>query len=210
MLLLNSKRNYEWRKKISMNSQKKLFNLRRKLVLFVGVLALITYTCSFVFIEYLQPMFFETTNTSFFQICTYVLGIVWSCVLASIFSLVIVRPLQRLELSANQVAEGKIGKDVEMPRTNDEIRTVAESFQAMVVNLRKMVDGIEENYKTTDETIRELSDQSVSVTKNAEQITTNIHHISSGAESSATAIHETAEALEEVRELATEVNNGVW
>ena len=92
-----------------------------------------------------------------------------------------------------------------MPRTNDEIRTVAESFQAMVVNLRKMVDGIEENYKTTDETIRELSDQSVSVTKNAEQITTNIHHISSGAESSATAIHVTAEALEEVRELAEAV-----
>ena len=122
-------------------------------------------------------------------------------------SLIFSTALQRLELSANQVAEGKIGKDVEMPRTNDEIRTVAESFQAMVVNLRKMVDGIEENYKTTDETIRELSDQSVSVTKNAEQITTNIHHISSGAESSATAIHVTAEALEEVRELATEVNN---
>lgn len=190
-----------------MDSQKKSFSLRWKLVLFVGVLALITYTCSFVFIEYLRPMFFENTSTSLFQIITYVLGIFWSCALAAVFSLVIVRPLQRLERSANQVAEGKIGKDVDMPKTNDEIRTVAEAFQAMVVNLRKMVNGIEDNYKITDETIRKLSDESVSVTNNAEQITSNISQISLGAESSAVAIQETVEAIEEVRMLASEVNN---
>ncbi|AWE06295.1 methyl-accepting chemotaxis protein [Lysinibacillus sp. 2017] len=190
-----------------MKSEKKLFSLRRKLVLFVGILALVTYTCSFVFIEYLRPTFFESTSSSLFQIITYVLGIFWSCALAAVFSLVIVRPLQRLEHSANEVAEGKIGKDVEMPKTNDEIRSVGEAFQAMVENLRKMVDGIEGNYKTTDETIRELSDQSSSVTRNAEQITMNISQISSGAESSAIAIQETAEAIEEVRELASGVND---
>lgn len=189
-----------------MNTEKKLFTLRRKLVLFVGLLALVTYTCSFVFIEYIRPMFFESTNSSFFQIITYLLGIVWSCVLAAIFSLIIVRPLQKLEKSANEVAEGKIGKDVEMPKANDEIRAVAEAFQAMVENLRKIVDGIEENYKTTDQTIVELSDQSSSVTKNADQIKSNIAHISTGAESAAQAIQETAEAIEEVRELAVEVN----
>ena len=190
-----------------MNSQKKIFTLRRKLVLFVGILAFVTYSCSFVFIEYLHPMFFESTSTTLFQLGTYALGIFWSCLLAAVFSLVIVRPLQRLERSANQVAEGKIGKDVEMPKTNDEIRTVAESFQAMVVNIRKIVDGIEDNYKSTDETIRKLSDESVSVMDNAEQISNNISHISTGAESSAVAIQETVEAIEEVRTLASEVNN---
>ena len=190
-----------------MKTEKKLFSLRRKMVLFVGILALVTYTCSFVFIEYLRPTFFESTSSSLFQIITYVLGIFWSCALAAVFSLIIVRPLQRLELSANEVAEGKIGKDVEMPKTNDEIRSVAEAFQAMVENLRKMVDGIDGNYKTTDETIRELSDQSSLVTKNADQITMNISNISSGAESSAVAIQETAEAIEEVRELASGVND---
>ena len=190
-----------------MNSQKKIFTLRRKLVLFVGILAFVTYSCSFVFIEYLHPMFFESTSTTLFQVSTYAMGIMWSCILAAIFSLIIVRPLQQLEQSANQVAEGKIGKDVEMPKTNDEIRTVAESFQAMVVNIRKIVDGIEENYKSTDETIRKLSDESVSVMGNAEQIANNISHISTGAESSAVAIQETVEAIEEVRTLASEVNN---
>lgn len=190
-----------------MNSEKKSFNLRRKLVLFVGVLAFITYSFSYLFIEYIQPMFFDSTSTKVFQLITYALGIIWSCVLASIFSLIIVRPLQRLERSANQVAEGKIGKDVDMPKTNDEIRAVGEAFQSMVINLRKMVNGIEENYQTTDKTIVKLSDQSATVTKNAEQITSNIGNISTGAESSATAIQETAEAMEEVRGLATEVND---
>lgn len=190
-----------------MNSQKSIFSLRRKLVLFVGILALITYTCSFVFIEYLHPMFFETTSTSMFQIITYLLGIFWSCALAAVFGLVIVRPLQQLERSANKVAEGKIGQDVDMPKTNDEIRSVAEAFQTMVANLRKMVNGIEDNYKSTDETILKLSEESISVTNNAEQITSNISQISLGAESSAVAIQETVEAIEEVRTLASEVNN---
>ena len=190
-----------------MSPKKKIFSLRKKLVLFVGILALITYTCSYVFMEYIRPAFFESTSSSLFQIVTYTLGIIWSCVLAAVFSLIIVRPLQRLENSANEVAEGKIGIDVEMPKTNDEIRTVAEAFQAMVENLRKMVDGIEGNYKTTDQTIRELSNQSSSVTRNAEQVTMNVSQISAGAESTAIAIQETAEAVEEVRELATSINN---
>lgn len=190
-----------------MESKKKQFTLRLKLVLFVGVLAMITYTCSFVFIEYIHPRFFADTNKQLYQVITYALGIFWSCILAAIFSLIIVRPLQRLEHSANQVAAGKIGADVKLPKSNDEIRSVAEAFQAMVLNLRKMVKGIEDNYQSTDKTIHALSEQSSTVTKNAEQISSNIIHISQGAESSAIAIQETAEAVEQVRSLATEVNS---
>ncbi len=182
------------------------FNLRRKLVLFVGVLALITYSVSFVFIEYLQPMFFENTNTSTFQIITYSLGIAWSCILASIFSVIIVRPLQKLEKSAALVAEGKIGEDVEMPLTNDEIRSVAIAFQKMLDNLRHMVDGIEKNYSITNEKIEELSDSTSIASRKAESIAHTVGQISSGAEASAVAVQETAEAIHDVRLLAQEVN----
>ena len=41
-----------------MKSQGAMFNLRTKLVLFVGILALVTYSVSFIFIEYIQPTFF--------------------------------------------------------------------------------------------------------------------------------------------------------
>ncbi len=182
------------------------FTIRRKLVLFVGILALITYSVSFVFIEFLQPTFFENVDSKIFQLITYTLGIAWSCILAAIFSVIIVRPLQRLEQSAKLVAQGKIGKDVEMPVTSDEIRNVAEAFQKMLDNLRDMVDGIEQNYNVTNEKIEELSESTRVASRKAESIAHTVAQISHGAEASAVAVQETAEALDDVRQLASEVN----
>ena len=183
------------------------FSLRRKLILFVGVLALITYSVSFIFIEYIQPTFFPKINQVVFQLITYFLGITWSCILAAIFSNIIVRPLQKLEKSATLVAEGKIGKDVEMPLTNDEIRSVAIAFQKMLENLRTMVDSIEKNYDVTNGKIEELSDSTSVASRKAESIAHTISQISAGAEASAVAVQETAEALDDVRNLAHEVND---
>ena len=70
-----------------MKSQEKTFNLRRKLVLFVGILALITYSTSFIFIEYFQPMFFESMNRNSISNYYICLGISWSCLLAGILVL---------------------------------------------------------------------------------------------------------------------------
>lgn len=186
---------------------KKQFGLRLKLVLFVGILALITYSISFIFIEYLQPTFFPEIDRKLFEIFTYVSGIAWSCILAGIFSVILIKPLQKLENSASRVAEGKIGQDVEMPKTNDEIRSVAEAFQQMVLNLRGMVESIDNNFQQTNQSIIQLSDEAAVATKKAENIASTVKHISSGAETSATAVQDTAEAIEDVRALATEVNS---
>lgn len=186
---------------------KKQFGLRLKLVLFVGILALITYSISFIFIEYLQPTFFPEIDRKLFEIFTYLSGIAWSCILAGIFSVILIKPLQKLENSASRVAEGKIGQDVEMPKTNDEIRSVAEAFQQMVLNLRGMVESIDNNFQQTNQSIIQLSDEAAVATKKAENIASTVKHISSGAETSATAVQDTAEAIEDVRALATEVNS---
>ncbi|WP_332650693.1 methyl-accepting chemotaxis protein [Lysinibacillus sp. 54212] len=190
-----------------MKSSRKAFNLRRKLILFVGVLALITYSVSFVFIEFIQPTFFAGVDRKLFEVITYGLGITWSCILAAIFSIVLVRPLQQLEETATRVAEGNIGQDVNMPRTNDEIRSVAEAFQLMLTNLRKMVDGIEDNFHTTNSTIQNLSDQTAAASKQSESIAGTVSQISRGSDISATAVQDTVEAIEDVRILATEVND---
>lgn len=186
---------------------KKQFGLRLKLVLFVSILALITYSISFIFIEYLQPTFFPEINRKLFEIFTYVSGIVWSGILAAVFSVILIKPLQQLENSASRVAEGKIGQDVEMPKTSDEIRSVAEAFQQMVLNLRGMVESIDNNFQQTNQSIIQLSDEAAVATKKAENIASTVKHISSGAETSATAVQDTAEAIEDVRALATEVNS---
>lgn len=185
-----------------------MFSIRKKLVLFVGILAVITYSTSFVFIRFLHPYFFAQfiPNELLFEIITYLLGITWSCILAGIFSVVLTKPLENLEKTATRVAEGKIGQDVEMPKTHDEIRSVAEAFQLMLQNLRQMVESIDINFQKTNETIIELSEQTSRATRKAEIIADTVGQISSGAEASAIAVTETVEAIEDVRQLATEVN----
>jgi len=185
---------------------KKKFGLRLKLVLFVSILALITYSISFLFIEFVQPTFFPEINRKLFEVITYLLGITWSGILAAIFSVILIKPLQQLEYSAKRVAEGKIGQDVVMPKTNDEIRSVAMAFQQMVLNLRQMVESIDENFQQTNQSIIKLSDETAVATKKADGIAGTVKHISAGAEASATAVQDTAEAIEDVRALATEVN----
>ncbi|GLC87933.1 methyl-accepting chemotaxis protein [Lysinibacillus piscis] len=186
---------------------KKKFGLRRKMVLFVSVLAIITYSISFIFIEFIQPTFLPDINRKWFEAGTYLAGIIWSGILAAIFSVILVKPLQNLENSVKYVAEGKIGRDVELPRTNDEIRSVAEAFQQMQINLRQMVESIEGNFQQTNQSIIRLSDEAEMATKKTENIVSTVKHISNGAEVSAVAVQDTVEAIEDVRALATKVNN---
>ena len=182
------------------------FGLKKKLILFVTILAVITYSVSYFFIEYLQPQFFPNAKDGVFQIITYSLGIIWSGILAGLFSSLLVKPLQKLEHVAIEAADGKLSKDVEMPNSSDEIRSLSEAFQTMLVSLRKIVASINQNFQTTNKTVLNLSEETEQASKQTESIAETISNISEGATSSAIAIQETAEALEDVRILAEEVN----
>ena len=189
--------------------KKHAFGLQKKIVLFVTILALVTYTASALFIHYLQPLLIEASigiGSFQFEILTYALGILWSGVLAYFFSGLLIKPLFNLEKAATLASEGKIGIDVDIPKTNDEIHSVAVAFQSMLLNLREMVQGIEENFEKTNVTVNQLSKESTIAAQQAEVIAQTIGDISQGAESSAIAIQETAESVEDVRILATEVN----
>lgn len=180
--------------------------LRRKLVIFVTALALITYTTSGFFINIIQPNIFPNVDAFWFTILTFGLGIFWSGVLAALFSIILTKPLQKLEDAAIEVAEGNIGVAIELPKSSDEIRSVAEAFQQMVFNLREIVTQIEENFEKTATTIDRLSASTGAATEQAGVVAMTINEISSGAEESAVAIQETAEAVEDIRLLAVEVN----
>ncbi|MFC5589174.1 methyl-accepting chemotaxis protein [Sporosarcina soli] len=186
---------------------KKQFGLRKKLVLFVTILAIVTYTTSAVFINFIQPQFFPNFDKFWFAVMTYALGIFWSGLLAALFSTILTKPLQNLEQAANKVAAGEIGMDIELPRSSDEIRSLAEAFQHMVLNLRTVVEQIETNFEKTATTVDKLSAETGAATRQADAVSSTILEISAGAEESAIAIQETAEAIEDVRVLAVEVNN---
>lgn len=185
----------------------KKFGLKRKLILFITILAIVTYTTSALFINIVQPQFFPNFEPFWFAVMTYAMGIFWSGVLAALFSTVLTKPLQNLEEAANKVADGEIGMDIELPNSSDEIRSVAEAFQHMVINLRTIVGQIETNYDKTASTVDNLSAETGAAARQADAVASTIKEIASGAEESAIAIQETAEAIEDVRLLAVEVSN---
>jgi len=191
-----------------MNTKKaKKFGLQKKLVIFVTLLAITTYTISAFFINFIKPQFFPNVESLWFELITYALGITWSGILAVIFGRILTKPLQQLEADAIKIADGKIGTEVILPNSSDETRSVAEAFQQLVVNLRAIVGQIETNSEKTASTIQILSNETHDAAHQADSIASTILEISAGAEESAVAIQETAEAIEEIRVLAVEVNN---
>ncbi len=70
--------------------------LRKKLVFFITLLAIVTYSTSAFFIYFIKPNFAPNMNEFVFNGTTLALGVFWSGVLAFFAAGIIVKPLQRL------------------------------------------------------------------------------------------------------------------
>ncbi len=188
-------------------NRKYKFGLRRRLIIFITLLAVITYSTSAVFLNFAYPYVEDYVSTEIFMIATLLLGIMWSGILAFFAAGVITRPLQRLEQAVIKAGEGDIGADVIVSKADDEIRSLGIAFNQMLSNLREMVHHIEENFQRTNENVIAISQKSATAAEEAESVAHTIMEISSGAESSATAIQATAESVEDITNIAQEVQN---
>ncbi|MFE8698058.1 methyl-accepting chemotaxis protein [Cytobacillus sp. FJAT-53684] len=187
--------------------QKYKFGLRKKLVLFITVLAIITYTTSAFFIYFLYPMIQESLpmDEVLFTIITLSLGIIWSGILAFFAAGVIIKPLQKLEKVALKAAQGDIRENVETTKTDDEIQSLGNAFNEMLSNLRGMVHQIDENFRETNDKVITISKESSFAAEQVDSISRTINEISIGADNSAIAIQSTAESVEDVIRIAQEV-----
>ncbi|MBG9541929.1 chemotaxis protein [Cytobacillus firmus] len=185
------------------------FGLRKKLVLFITSLAIITYTTSAVFLYFLFPSIEEVLpfGEAVFTILTLGMGIFWSGVLAFFAAGFIIKPLQKLEKTALMAANGDIGQDAELSKSDDEIRSLGIAFNHMLFNLRDMVQKIDENFKETNEKVIAMSSESSAAAEQADSIARTISEISQGADSSAVSIQSTAESMEDVLRIAQEVQD---
>ncbi|MGE6257865.1 methyl-accepting chemotaxis protein [Heyndrickxia sporothermodurans] len=181
------------------------FGLRKKLVVFVTLLALVTYSTSFFFISIVHSKFASNIDESVFTSITLLLGIFWTGLLAYFVAGVITKPLQRLEHAAIQASLGNIQKDVDLPKSDDEIRSLGTAFNQMLSNIRLMVQSIEENFQQTNGNVISISEKTTRATEQAESIAHTISEISAGAESSAIAIQSTAESVEDIIQIAYKV-----
>ncbi len=183
------------------------FGLRKQLVLFITILAVITYSTSVGFIYVLYPLIKDLVPFSeiYFTIGTLLLGIIWSGILAYFAAGWIIKPLQKLESAALKAAEGDISEDIRLPKSDNEIRSLGMAFNQMLANLRKMVCVVDDNVNQTNQIILSIANQSVEASNQANVIARTTMEIASGAENSASAAQKTAEVVEGVVKLATEV-----
>ncbi|MDP4084249.1 MAG: methyl-accepting chemotaxis protein [Bacillota bacterium] len=183
------------------------FGLRKKLVCFTTILALITYTTSELFISFVYPFVEKYLNQVNFTIMTLSLGIIWSGILAFFAAGFITKPLKKIETGALKAANGNICNDVEIPKSDDEIRSLGLAFNHMLSNLREMVFQIEENFRETNEKVVSISQKSATAARQAEAISGTINEIARGADNSAASIQITVESVEEAIQLASEVQD---
>lgn len=183
------------------------FSIRLKLVLFTVSLAIITYSTSFVFIFFIYDYLKDTIPLSMagFTIITFILGIIWSGILAFLFARLITNPIESLEKVANTAAKGNLNQTVEIPKSNDEIRGLAISFHAMLSNLNQIVQNIDNNFDKTNQAVLQLKEASSTANTHSQLIGASIGEISQGAEDSSVAIQNTAESVEIASDLARKV-----
>ena len=183
------------------------FGLRKKMVWLTTVLAIITYSTSAFFIYFLHPFIqkFIEINSVVFTASVLGMGIFWSGFLAYMAAGLIIKPLQKLEQSALMAAQGEIGEDVEVSKSDDEIRSLGLAFNNMLENLREMVTQIDTNFKETNEKVIRISGQSAAASQQASIISTTIKEIAAGADSSALSTQNTAESVDEVIRIAEDV-----
>ena len=182
-------------------------SLRKKMVLLVSLLAVMTYSTSGFFIYYIRPNFAPNINEVLFTVGTLALGIIWSGILAFFAAGFIIKPLLKLEKAAIQASEGDIGSDVEISKSDDEIRSLGMAYYKMIQNLREIVQSIEENCIKTNENVTTIFKASSTASQQANTMCQTINEISEGAEKSALAVQSTAKAVEDVSNIAMEVQN---
>ncbi|MGE5702162.1 MAG: methyl-accepting chemotaxis protein [Clostridia bacterium] len=92
-----------------------------------------------------------------------------------------VRPLQSLSKAARQIAAGDLTVERIEPKSRDEIRELADSFNAMVTDLHNMINKVKDASVQVASSAEELSasaEQSSQTTEQIAQSTTQISHIS--------------------------------
>ncbi|NBJ69681.1 MULTISPECIES: methyl-accepting chemotaxis protein [Clostridia] len=183
------------------------FSLRLKLVLFTTTLALVTYSVSAVFIyiiyDYVQN--YWDVSEHFFTITTFVLGIIWSGILAFFAARVIVKPLEKLEAAASEAAKGNLHQVIEISKSDDEVKALGIAFNKMLKNLRDIVHNIDQHFESTNQSVVKIRQASEQANHHSMSVRSSADEISKGAESASEAIQNTAEAVELATELAEEV-----
>lgn len=144
---------------------------------------------------------------------TYIVALTVGLVLGWLFSRQFTRNIARLTKTAEAISNGDLTHDVSLPpsRFPDETHELEHSINAMVENLRKLVNQIGITAEKVSESARTLSASALEVNASNEEVAQAVEQISKGAETqsemvekSSRGIHEMAISIEIVAKRAKE------
>ncbi|KGA97044.1 methyl-accepting chemotaxis protein [Alkalihalobacillus alcalophilus ATCC 27647 = CGMCC 1.3604] len=182
-------------------------SLRRKLVIGASLLAVITFGFSAIFIFVLNTHLTDLlgwTEKGVFAF-TLISGVFWSSVLAYFAAGYITKPIGEVEKGARLAASGDLSQDVQVSKSDDEVRSLGLAYNEMLTSLRLMVKDIEANFEKTNENVKELTSSAEVAATRGEQIGHTMDEISQGAENSAYAIQNTVSSIEHITTIAEKV-----
>ncbi|MRG86209.1 methyl-accepting chemotaxis protein [Salinibacillus xinjiangensis] len=187
--------------------EKHRFSLRIKLVIFTTVLAVITYGTSALFIYAFsgQIQAYLGISEQLYTVMVLFMGILWSGILAYFAAQMLTKPLLTLRDAAHQAADGNIAKDVQVSKSDDEIRSLGLAFNAMLASLRDIITNIEKNFDQTNQSVGAIKDSLTNAENQANTIAQTVGEIASGAENSSSSILQTAQSIEDATIVAGEV-----
>lgn len=183
------------------------FSIMKKIVVGIVVVSCITYGTSAFFILVLKDFINIGLSDTVFMLGTFALGIFWTALLGVLAAITFVKPLKQLMKSANHIAEGHLNVEIVPSRSDDELRALGMSFVEMANQLRKIVDGILENYRVTDTHVDELRAAIEQATFHIEQITNKVEHISGGSEKQFQSAKIMLQSMEQMTQEAEDMNS---
>lgn len=183
------------------------FGLQKKIVLGIAVLSALTYGTSFFILTFLSEYFLQYVHPMVFQGTVLVMGVFWSALFGWIAARILTKPIVQLERTAEKVSTGDLRVEVEIPKGNDELRSLALAFDRMLNNLQSMVKDIENNFQQTGEHVQELTSASYIAATQTEQIGMTMDDIARGAEMQSAATIHMVDSLEQLNGMVGEIKD---
>ena len=126
------------------------------------------------------------------------IALIIGAVIAYYISRIISRPVKKLAIVAEKIANGDLTQDEIKVKSKDEIGDLARAFNGMASNLRQIVqqmNGSAEQVAAASEQLHATVEQATEAT---ETISSSIQEVASGAETQVSKSHENALAMEDI------------
>ncbi len=183
------------------------FGLQKKIVLGITVLSALTYGTSFFILTFLSDYFLQYVHPMVFQGTVLLMGVLWSAFFGWIAARILTKPIVQLERTAEKVSTGDLRVQVDIPKGNDELRSLALAFDRMLNNLQSMVKDIENNFQQTGDHVHELTTASYIAATQTEQIGMTIDDIARGAMMQSAATLHMVDSLEQLNGMVGEIKD---